>query len=849
MGNHILINLVYNASLLLVMVAVYSGIRFKVPFGSALPSNKRDLLTGVLVGLMGIALMANPWVLRPGIFFDARGILLGVAGLFFGFIPTALAVAISGGYRLLAEGAGALPGLAVIVGCAGCGLAWRWLRPRLVVEGGLLKLYLFGVTLLLVQLAALLLLPWPLALEVLRKAALPLIIIFPLGAMLLSALLIHQRASRDTEEGLIESEARFRTLFEHSNDAIFLHGMRPDGRPDKFIEVNKVACERLGYSRDELLGLTPMDIDAGGMDAARAAALQKLAETGQTVFDMEHAAKDGRRVPVEISSRLFEYGGKRYGLSIARDITERKAAEAALKESKDLLEAIVENVPLTIFLKDAAELRFLLFNKAGEELVGHRRETMLNKNDQDLFPPEQAEYFLSQDREALAKDGVLDIPEEPIDTAKKGRRILHTRKVRIKGTDGTPKYLLGIAEDVTEINRASLEKRALEAQLLQAQKMETVGRLAGGVAHDFNNILTAIKYYCGVIVKSYAAGDPRLADAQEILAAADRAAALTRQLLTFSRRQIIMPKVLDLNKTITDMTKMLKGVIGEDVILDIRLFAAPCPVMADAGQMEQLVMNLAVNARDAMPGGGTITITSEIISPEAAFAANHPELKPGRLVKLTARDTGHGMTPEVRSHIFEPFFTTKPAGRGTGLGLSTIFGIIKQGGGEIEVESETGKGTAFFIYLPLAAPAEGQAEKPPDKPASLSGTETVLLVEDDRMLRRLGERLLRESGYTVLAAADGVDALQALERYGQPVDLLITDVVMPGMNGRELALEAARRGLAARTLYMSGYTDEAIAKHGVLEPGLAFIYKPFTAEGLALKLREVLEGPADRAKA
>lgn len=207
------------------------------------------------------------------------------------------------------------------------------------------------------------------------------------------------------------------------------------------------------------------------------------------------------------------------------------------------------------------------------------------------------------------------------------------------------------------------------------------------------------------------------------------------------------------------------------------------------------------------------------------------------------------MTPEVRSHIFEPFFTTKPAGRGTGLGLSTILGVVKQSGGEIEVESEPGKGTAFFIYLPLAAPPEQPADKPREKPASLSGTETVLLVEDDQMLRRLGERLLRESGYTVLAAADGLDALQALERHGRPVDLLITDVVMPGMNGRELALEVARRALAARTLYMSGYTDEAIAKHGVLEPGLAFIYKPFTAEGLALKLREVLEGPADRARA
>ncbi|OGR64181.1 MAG: hypothetical protein A2X31_12995 [Elusimicrobia bacterium GWB2_63_22] len=721
MGNHLLIDLVYSASLLLVMVAIYSGIRFKVPFGSALPSRGRDVLTGVLVGLMGIALMLNPWMLRPGIFFDARSVLLGVAGLFFGFVPTALAVVVTGAYRLIVDGPGALSGLAVILGCAGCGLAWRRLRPRLAIDGGFLELYLFGVTVHLVQLACILILPWPLALELLLKAALPLIIIFPLGTVLLSVLLIHQRKSRDTEEGLMESEARFRALFENSNDAIFLNGMGADGRPGKFTEVNRGACESLGYSRDELLGLTPMDIDTGGMFEARAAVLERMVSTGQMVFDTEHAAKDGRRISVEISGRLFEYGGKRYALTIARDITGRKAAER--------------------------------------------------------------------------------------------------------------------------------EKSALQAQLLQSQKMEAIGRLAGGVAHDFNNILTAINYYGGVIVKSYPPGDPGAADAQEILAASKRAETLTRQLLTFSRRQVVVPKVLDLNKTIADMVKMLKGLIGDDVFLETRLSGEPCLVMADAGQLEQLVMNLAVNARDAMPGGGTITMTSELLSPDAGFAAAHPELRRGRLVKLTARDTGHGMTPEVRNHIFEPFFTTKPAGRGTGLGLSTILGIVKQSGGEIEVESAPGKGAAFFVYLPLAAPVTQQAETPVEKPVSLSGTETVLLVEDDRMLRRLGERLLRESGYTVLSAADGADALQALEGYGRPVDLLITDVVMPGMNGRELGLEVARRGLAARTLYMSGYTDEAIAKHGVLEPGLAFIYKPFTADALALKLREILEGPADRAKA
>jgi CheY-like chemotaxis protein len=378
--------------------------------------------------------------------------------------------------------------------------------------------------------------------------------------------------------------------------------------------------------------------------------------------------------------------------------------------------------------------------------------------------------------------------------------------------------------------------------------MEAVGRLAGGVAHDFNNILTAIKYYAGVIRDGFADDAPSRTDAIEILTASDRAAALTRQLLTFSRRQVIMPKVVDLNPIIADMIKMLKSVIGEDIILETGLSGTPCLVLADSGQLEQVVMNLAVNARDAMPKGGTLTLATEIVAGDAKSVAARRELPPGQLVRFTARDTGHGMTDEVKSHAFEPFFTTKPAGRGTGLGLATILGIVKQSGGEIELESEPGKGTAFFIYLPLAEGDGRTAAKPPEKQTSLRGRETVLLVEDDRMLRRLGERLLAENGYTVISAANGTDALQALEQYGRPVDLLITDVVMPGMNGRELALEIARRGLAGRTLYMSGYTDEAISKHGVLEPGLAFIYKPFTADGLAAKLREVLEGPADQAR-
>ncbi|HCC46792.1 MAG TPA: hybrid sensor histidine kinase/response regulator [Elusimicrobia bacterium] len=849
MANSLFINLIYSTALLLVLVALYSGIRFRIPYESSLPSSFRDMVTGVLIGLIGIAVMANPWVIEPGVFFDTRSILLGVTGLFFGALPTALAVAITGAFRIVVDGAGALSGVSTLLVSAGLGLLWGHFRPRLKETGGLAELYLFGVAVQLLMLACFFLLPWTKAMHILHHALVPTIVIFPLGTVLLGLLLIRQRRSLTMAEELCEKEAMYRALIENSNDAVFFHGLEPGGRPTKFIEVSKVACERLGYSREELLALTPMDIDSGDMAEERRTALAELESSGQAVFEMAHSAKDGRRLPVEISSRVFEYAGRPHVLSIARDLTERKRADASLKEAKDLLESIVENVPLTIFLKNAADLRFVLLNRAGEELLGYNREALLNKNDLNFFPQEQAEHFMAKDREVLEHCIGLDIPEEPLDTAKRGRRLLHSRKVCIKGPDGKPKYLLGISEDITERKHAEQEKAKLEAQLQQSQKMEVVGRLAGGVAHDFNNILTVIKFYGGLIRKSFTPEDPRRADAKEVLDAAERAAALTRQLLTFSRRQIIMPKVIDLNTVIVGMKCMMSRLIREDVKLETRLCGQPCLVLADSGQMEQVFMNLLVNARDAMPHGGTITLETEIFTPDGKFFAARPGLPRGRLVRLTARDTGHGMTAEVRDHAFEPFFTTKPVGSGTGLGLSTILGIIEQSGGEIELESEPGKGTAFFIYLHLAEAAETAVEEKRPERVAPGGHETVLLVEDDQALRRLGERLLRDNGYAVLAAASGQDALQALERHGRPVDLLMTDLVMPGMNGRELAFEVARRQLAGRTLYMSGYTDEVITKHGVLEPGLAFIYKPYTVEAMTAKVRDVLDGPADQARA
>ncbi len=386
------------------------------------------------------------------------------------------------------------------------------------------------------------------------------------------------------------------------------------------------------------------------------------------------------------------------------------------------------------------------------------------------------------------------------------------------------------------------ERQRLEEQLLQSQKMEAVGRLAGGVAHDFNNILTAIIGYSEFLLMSLEPGDPLYRDVAEIKKAADRAADLTSQLLAFSRKQIMQPKVLDLNITVDNMGKMLRRLIGEDIQLVIALEPALGRVKADPGQVEQVIMNLAVNARDAMPEGGRLTIETRNVYLDEDYARQHLDVQPGPYVMLAISDTGVGMDEETQSHLFEPFFTTKDVGKGTGLGLATVYGIVKQSGGHIEVESEVGTGTTFKIYLPQIE-EEGDSARQTWRPDSpLSGRETILLVEDEEVVRDLARRVLAQSGYTVLQARHGQEALQVCKDYEGTIHLLVTDVVMPGgMSGRQLAEQLIALRPEMKIMYISGYTGNAIAHHGVLDSGTAFLQKPFSPAELTKKVREVLD--------
>ncbi len=514
---------------------------------------------------------------------------------------------------------------------------------------------------------------------------------------------------------------------------------------------------------------------------------------------------------------------------------ERARQREALRTQERLLRQIIDANPSLIFVKDWNG-RFVLVNQATAQVYGTTVESLVGKTDADFNPNvEEIAHFLRHDRDVMSSGQPKIIAEEPVTNPTTGAtRWFQTIKVPLRSPAEGTATLLGVATEITE-------RKRLEEQLLQSQKMEAVGQLAGGVAHDFNNILTAIVGYTDLLAAELASNVRQLEDLEEIRKAARRAAALTRQLLAFSRKQVLEPRIIDLNSVVLNLDKMLRSLISENIELKTDLADNLGAARADPNQIEQVIMNLAINARDAMPDGGTVTIETGNVTLDDAYAAQHVSVIPGEYVMLAVSDTGCGMDEKTQSRIFEPFFTTKPAGRGTGLGLSTVYGIVKQTGGNIWLYSEPGKGTTFKIYLPAIAALPEDIGKVAPAEAPRRGAGTVLVVEDDEQLRRLTHRALDAQGYTVLVADRGATALDIARRHKGEIDLLLTDVIMPDTNGRKLAetIQAARPGM--RVLYMSGYPDGAIASHGMLEPGVAYLAKPFTTEAITRRVREVLE--------
>ena len=621
----------------------------------------------------------------------------------------------------------------------------------------------------------------------------------------------------------------FHALVEHSSDAVALLD-----ETGAITYVSQAATRLLGYGVPELTGTNALGfLHPDDLALTERLCRQLLDQPGTPIrTELRARHKDGSYHLVEAVA-VNRLDDPAVGAVVAnwRDITERLRAEQALRNSEQSYRSLVDGVRDVIFaLSPGGEVTSL--NPAFEEMTG--------------FPPAEwvgrpFEAFVHPDDVPLALDlfgRVLQGEPRPTIQFRILTRAGTYRVAEFSATaqlrDGRLTGILGIGRDVTE-------RLGLEQQLRQAQKMEAVGRLAGGIAHDFNNILTAITGHADLLLEDLGHHDPRRADVDEIRRSAERAAGLTRQLLAFSRQQVLQPKVVDLNALVLDMDKLLRRLIGEDVELATVLDPTLGRVTADPGQLEQVIVNLAVNARDAMPQGGKLTLETRNIDLDSSYTLEHSLVKPGPYVQLTVSDSGIGMDEETQAHAFEPFFTTKPRGQGTGLGLAMVYGTVKQSGGFIWVYSEPGRGATFKIYLPrVDAPVESAAPPAPvERPPR--GSETVLLAEDEPAVRAIARQALERQGYTVLAAPSGADALALAAQHGATIHLLLTDVVMPGMSGRDLAdrLTAQRPGI--RVLYISGYTDNAIVRHGMLEPGLAYLQKPFRPDALVRKVRDVLD--------
>jgi two-component system, cell cycle sensor histidine kinase and response regulator CckA len=624
------------------------------------------------------------------------------------------------------------------------------------------------------------------------------------------------------------AEVRFLATFEEA--AIGIAHVAPDGR---FIRANGRLCEILGYGRDELLQMRFQELTHPEDLGSDVEHLERMLEGSSQRYTREkrYIRKDGSSVWANLTVSLVrtEGGVPDYFISVIEDISRRKTAEEALRATEGRLRSLSDANLFGIVVSDLSG-RILETNDAFLNLVGHDRESVASGrlHQRELTPPDQLEP-LERARAELRTRRVVPPWEQEL-LRKDGSHVpVLIGQSMVQGSQDTSvAFVLDLSE-----------RRRLEAQLRQAQKMELVGRLAGGVAHDFNNLLTAILGYSDTLLGKLSGQDFLLRDVEEIKAAGERAASLTSQLLAFSRKQPVQPVVLDLNTVVQSIKKMLRRLIGEDVGFQTVLASPLGSVLADKGQIDQILMNLAVNARDAMPCGGRLIIETGNVDLGPEFVRDHPGSSAGAHVMLRFSDSGTGMSKEVLSHLFEPYFTTKERGKGTGLGLATVYGIVKQSGGYVGVESEVGRGSTFRIYLPRVEESNGSTEDSSSTDI-VWGTGHVLLVEDEPMVRRLLKETLRIHGFTVIDAASAEEAIRIVQNEDPPLDLLITDLVMPGMGGRELAKHVSSRWPGLPTVFMSGYTEDMAFREGKPNPEAAFLPKPFSPSELLMIVRKTL---------
>ncbi len=640
------------------------------------------------------------------------------------------------------------------------------------------------------------------------------------------------------EEALTISKVLYRRLFEAARDGILIL----DADTGMILDVNSFLLEMLGYSHEQFLGKAIWELGSFKDIAANKSHFVELQQKEFIQYEnLPLQTAKGQVIDVEFVSYVYRVNRHKIIQCNIRDITEHKRAEESLRQSEERYRAIFNGAAEGILIVEHHTRDIKYVNPAICRMLGYNEDELKHLTVNDIHPAyildrmgfdfeahdRESKTMFQQDIECKMKDGTIIYSD-----------IVLTPRIIIDGIPHSAAFFL----DVTKRKKAEEEKKKMEEQLLQSQKLEAVGRLTGGIAHDFNNILTAIIGNAEIILATLPKGDPTRGGAEEIRSAGERAAGLVSQLLAFSRKQVLQPMVMSLNDTVHDMEKMFRRIIGEDI--EFRTILAPDLglVEADPGQIEQVIMNLVVNARDAMSRGGKITIETANAELDEGYARSHIAVIPGPYVMLSVSDNGAGMTKEVQEHIFEPFFTTKEKEKGTGLGLSTVYGIVKQSKGNIWAYSELGKGTTFKAYLPRVERLISEKKKADKKAEALTGSETILIVEDDEMVRKYTERVLKGIGYRVLIAADGEEAVRIAGEHEGPIHLMLTDVVMPGMSGQEIEEKLRTLRPDIKALYMSGYTDDAIVHHGVLDKGKVFLQKPFTIDALGRKVREALGG-------
>jgi PAS domain S-box-containing protein len=642
------------------------------------------------------------------------------------------------------------------------------------------------------------------------------------------------------EAALKEVEERFRAIIEFAADAMVIVDAA-----GQIVLVNAEAEKLFGYPRCEMQGkpielLLPERFREGHVELRNNYLAAPYPRPMRNTPNLLARRKNGSECPVEISLSPLQTDCVTLCVVSVRDISERKQAEVertrlldAAERQRSQLEMILDSVPALIFYKDL-ESRLVHVNAAHAQFFGLPRQQIEGRTDAELGSPFASQY-LRDDLQVMTSGEPLRGLIEQFQTPS-GVHWLQTEKVPHRDDQGRVVGLVGIAVDITD-------RMHLEEQLRQAQKMEAIGRLAGGVAHDFNNLLTIINGYSELLLENASDDDPRKSLFQEIKKAGERAAGLTHQLLAFSRKQVLEPRVLCLNQQVLNLEKMLRRLIGEHIQIHTVLEPHLWAVMADAGQIAQVIMNLALNARDAMPKGGELRIQTTNVDTRTSEAVLPAELPAGRFVMLSVTDTGCGMDENTRARIFEPFFTTKAEGLGTGLGLAVVYGIVAQSGGSIDVISELNCGTSFRIFLPSHEHAVPASESHHEGSTSRHGTETVLLVEDEEVVRHLASNVLRQSGYTVLEAANGDEGLRVFESNFEMIHLLVTDVIMPGMSGPELAEQLTNLRAGLKVLFLSGYTDDALHLEDSDTSATGFLQKPFTPSTLSRKVRDMLDAP------